>query len=112
MIPGTVEHHRRYFITSLPARVAPFAHAVRSHWQIENACHWTLGVVFDEDQNRARRDAGPKNLATLRRWALSLSAKDTTKKVELKTRRLTASWDPAYLLHLLQIAVPTPATFS
>ncbi|MHB8837824.1 MAG: ISAs1 family transposase [Gemmatimonadaceae bacterium] len=63
---GTVEHHRRYFITSLPARVAPFAHAVRSHWQIENACHWTLDVVFNEDQHRARRDAGPANLATLR----------------------------------------------
>ena len=109
---GTTEQHRRYFITSLPARVDPFAHAVRSHWQIENACHWTLDVVFDEDQNRARRDAGPKNLATLRRWALSLLRQDTTKKVGLKTRRLTAGWDPAYLLHLLRIAVPVTDTNS
>lgn len=109
---GTTEQHRRYFITSLPARVAPFAHAVRSHWQIENACHWTLDVVFDEDQNRARRDAGPKNLATLRRWALSLLRQDTTQKTGLKGRRLMAGWDPDYLLHLLRIAVPATDTNS
>lgn len=109
---GTTEHHRRYFITSLPARVAPFAHAVRSHWQVENACHWTLDVVFNEDQNRARRDAGPANLATLRRWALSLMRQDTTQKTGLKGRRLIAGWDPDYLLHLLRIAVPTTDTNS
>lgn len=109
---GTVEHHRRYFITSLPARVGPFAHAVRSHWQIENACHWTLDVVFDEDQNRTRRDAGPKNLATLRRWALSLLRQDTTQKIGLQTRRLIAGWDPDYLLHLLRIATPATGTNS
>jgi len=109
---GTVEQHRRYFITSLPARVGPFAYAVRSHWQIENACHWTLDVVFNEDQNRTRRDAGPKNLATLRRWALSLLRQDTTKKIGLQTRRLIAGWDPNYLLHLLRIAVPATDTNS
>lgn len=103
---GTTEQHRRYFITSLPARVGPFAHAVRSHWQIENACHWTLDVVFDEDRNRARRDAGPANLATLRRWALSLLRQDTTQTTGLKGRRLIAGWDPDYLLHLLRLAVP------
>lgn len=109
---GTTEQHRRYFITSLKARVAPFAHAVRSHWQIENACHWTLDVVFDEDQNRARRDAGPKNLATLRRWALSLMRQDTTQTTGLKGRRLIAGWNPDYLRHLLRIAVPDTDTNS
>ena len=109
---GTTEQHRRYFITSLKARVAPFAHAVRSHWQIENACHWPLDVVFDEDQNRARRDAGPKNLATLRRWALSLMRQDTTQTTGLKGRRLIAGWNPDYLLHLLRIAMPDTDTNS
>ena len=107
---GRTEHHRRYFLTSLPARVAPFAHAVRSHWQIENACHWTLDVVFQEDQNRARRDAGPANLVTLRRWTLSLLRRDATSRHGLKTRRLHAGWDPDYLLQLLRLAEPTPTT--
>ena len=61
---STTEHHRRYFITSLLARVASFAHAVRSHSQFENACHWTLKVVFNEVQHRARRNAGPATIAT------------------------------------------------
>ena len=107
-LAGTTEQHRRYFITSLPAAVAPFAHAVRRHWQIENACHWTLDVVFQEDQNRARRDAGPANLVTLRRWALNLLRRDATPRHGLKTRRLHAGWDPEYLLHLLRLAGPTP----
>lgn len=73
--------------------------------RIENACHWTLNVGFDEDKNRARRDAGPANLSTLRRWALSLMRQDTTQKTGLKGRRLIAGWDPDHLLDLLRIVV-------
>src|SRR5512135_1374818 len=32
----------RYFISSLRVSVKRFAHAVRSHWSLENACHWSL----------------------------------------------------------------------
>ena len=32
----------RDFISSLPLGVRRFAHAVRSHWGIENTCHWSL----------------------------------------------------------------------
>jgi len=36
----------RYFISSLPMGVQRFAHTVRSHWAIENTCHWGLvGLV-------------------------------------------------------------------
>src|SRR5271165_1127840 len=31
----------RYYISSLPVGVKRFAHAVRSHWSIENSCHWS-----------------------------------------------------------------------
>ena len=30
----------RYYISSLAVGVKRFAHAVRSHWAIENSCHW------------------------------------------------------------------------
>jgi predicted transposase YbfD/YdcC len=99
----------RYFISSLPAKVEPFAHAVRSHWAIENRCHWVLDVVFHEDQSRVRKDHGPANLATLRRWVLNLLRQDTTHKLGLKARRLHAAWDPDYLLRLLRFAAPQPA---
>ena len=39
----------RYYISSLPVGVQRFAHAVRSHWGIENSCHWSLDVTYRED---------------------------------------------------------------
>ena len=66
----TVE--RRYYLTSLAEDVQQFAHAVRSHWGIENGLHWVLDVAFREDESRVRRDHGAQNFAVLRHLALSL----------------------------------------
>jgi predicted transposase YbfD/YdcC len=106
---GTTTQEVRYFISSLPPKVGPIAHAVRSHWGIENRCHWCLDMVFQEDQSRVRRDHGPANLATIRRWVLSLLRQDTTHKHGLKARRLNAAWDSDYLLKLLRFAALEPA---
>lgn len=106
---GKTERELRYFISSLPAKVGPLAHAVRSHWGIENQCHWTLDMVFQEDQSRTRKDHGPANLATIRRWVLSILRQDATHKHGLKARRLNAAWDNDYLLKLLGFAA-APAT--
>ena len=40
----------RYYISSLGVGVKRFAHAVRSHWAIENSCHWSLDVTYREDE--------------------------------------------------------------
>ncbi len=106
---GSTSHEVRYFISSLPPKIGPFAHAVRSHWGIENRCHWCLDMVFQEDQSRVRRDHGPANLATIRRWVLSILRQDTTHKHGLKARRLNAAWDPDYLLKLLGFAAAKPS---
>jgi predicted transposase YbfD/YdcC len=105
---GSTTREVRYFISSLSPEVEPIAQAVRSHWGIENRCHWTLDVVFQEDQSRVRKDHGPANLATLRRWVLSLLRQDTAHKHGLKARRLQAAWDPDYLLRLLRFISPEP----
>src|SRR5918997_113836 len=44
----------RYYISSLAVGVKRFAHAVRSHWGIENSCHWCLDVTYREDESRIR----------------------------------------------------------
>lgn len=107
--PEATTREVRFFIASLPPKVGPIAHAVRSHWGIENCCHWTLDMVFHEDQSRVRTDHSPANLATIRRWVLSLLRQDTTHKHGLKARRLNAAWDQDYLLKILRLAAPAAA---
>jgi predicted transposase YbfD/YdcC len=46
---GKTAIERRYFVTSLEADAELFAHAVRSHWGIENSLHYVLDVAFGED---------------------------------------------------------------
>jgi predicted transposase YbfD/YdcC len=98
---STVE--RRYYLSSLPLGVKTLAHAVRSHWGVENKVHWIMDVCFREDQSRARAGYAAENLATLRRWALNLLQRERTKKRGIRGKQLNAGWDQAYLLRLLGI---------
>ncbi len=94
----------RLFITSLALNVAHFAHAVRSHWSIENNLHWVLDVSYREDENRSRKDHTPENLAWIRRLTVSLLAQDRT-KVGIRCKRKMAGWDDDYLLSIARQAV-------
>ena len=102
-VNGQQTRERRYYLSSLPLGVETFARAVRGHWGVENKLHWTLDVWFRDDQSRARTGHAAENLATLRRLALNLLKRDTTKKRGIKGKQLNASWNHAYLLHLLGI---------
>jgi predicted transposase YbfD/YdcC len=62
----------RYYISSLPVDVKLFARAVRSHWSIENSCHWVLDMIYREDESRIREKALRENFAWLNRFTLSL----------------------------------------
>ena len=78
-----------------------FAEAVRGHWGIENSLHWQLDVSFQEDQSRIRKGHADANFSILRRTALSLLKNETTAKVGIKNKRLTAAWDETYLEKVL-----------
>ena len=95
----------RYFISSLKPQAKLLAKAVRSHGTIEDAPHWVLDVVFQEDQCRARRDNAAEKLALLRRLAMSLLAKKGTKHASLRVKGRTAGWDDQ-----LMAQVPTAGT--
>lgn len=90
----------RYFITSASLHAQRAGAVVRGHWAIENSLHWTLDVVFKDDQSRLRKGHGAKNMAIVRHFAINLvrAAKD---KRSVKTRRKVAGWDTNYLDTLL-----------
>ena len=90
-----------FYISSLAAKVKPFARAVRGHWGIETTLHWSLDVTFSEDHSRVRKDRGPENLGMLRRLAVSVLQQDTSSKASLRSKRLIAGWDDTFLLKLL-----------
>lgn len=101
-IGSHVSVERRFYLCSLPPDAKLLAHAVRSHWGIENQLHWVLDVQMGEDQCRVRTGHAAENLATLRRIALNLQRRDKRPALSIKSKQLKASWDHAYLQSLLK----------
>jgi predicted transposase YbfD/YdcC len=114
----------RYYISSAQISAECAAKAVRGHWRIENQLHWTLDVVFSEDQSRLRKGHGAKNMAVVRHFAINLVRqvdeaarpertglrRKTNKprapqKTSIKLRRKLAGWDTKYLAAVLQARV-------
>lgn len=94
---------RRYYISSLGKdREQKAASAIRDHWQIENALHWRLDVIFDEDKSRSRTRNAAKNLGTLRAMAINLSKK-ISGKGSLKGKRYKASLSLDHFLEAMHI---------
>jgi predicted transposase YbfD/YdcC len=92
----------RYFICSAPLDIDRIARATRGHWGVESM-HWLLDVEFGDDLSRYRTGHGAKNMAVVRRFALGL-VRANQAKGSVKTRRKSASWDPSFLLEILQFA--------
>jgi len=90
----------RYFISSLPVKVKQFAHAVRSHWGIENSCHWCLDVTYREDESRMRDERLRENFAWLNRLTLSL-LKQHPEKSSIAMKRRCCGWNDDYMLQVL-----------
>jgi len=94
-VNGKVSTEQRFFICSLPPVAERIASAVRSHWSIENRLHWTLDVVFNEDQSRVRKDNAGENMALIRHITINMlnNAKKLFKNIGLKALRKKAGWD-------------------
>jgi predicted transposase YbfD/YdcC len=91
---------RRYYISSLPVGVKRFAHAVRSHWSIENACHWCLDVTFREDESRIRDEHMRQTFAWLNRFTLSL-LKQHPGSDSIAMKRRSCGWNANFMLEVL-----------
>ena len=90
----------RYYISSLAVSVKQFAHAVRSHWGIENSCHWSLDITYREDESRIREKHLRENFAWLRRLTLSLLKQHQGRK-SVAMKRNCCGWSEDFMLEVL-----------
>jgi len=93
-------HDTRYFISSARLGAKQAASAVRGHWMIENALHWILDVVFNDDQSRLRKGHGAHNMAVVRHFALNL-VRALSDRRSIKRRRKVAGWNLDYLASII-----------
>ena len=97
---GQTTTETRYYISSLEVGVKLFAHAIRSHWGIENSCHWSLDMTYREDESRIRDPHMRETFAWLNRFTLSL-LKQHSGKNSIVMRRRACGWNENFLLEVL-----------
>ena len=90
----------RDYLSSPAMGVKTFARAVRSHWGIENTCHWVLDMTYREDESRIRAKALRENFAWLNRFTLSLLKRHPA-RLSLAMKRRGCGWDENFLLEIL-----------
>ena len=101
------ERAERYYISSKQAAARYFQQAVRTHWQVENNLHWTLDVIFGEDDSKKWAAASAQSFSLISKVALNMiqQHKDTrnrgAKKISVKRKRKMAGWNNDYLLEIL-----------
>jgi predicted transposase YbfD/YdcC len=95
-----------YFIGSRRMSARKYAQVLRNHWRIENNLHWQLDISFGEDQSRVQDRRGAENLTLLRKMALSLLKRNTTKK-SIARKRKASALDTDFLEEILRGAVNT-----
>jgi hypothetical protein len=78
---------------------------VRSHWGIENTCHWSLDMTFREDESRIRDVHVRENFAWLNRFTLSL-LKQHPLKDSIAMKRRACGWNENFMLEVLTRATP------
>jgi predicted transposase YbfD/YdcC len=91
----------RYYLCSLPVDVEVFARAVRGHWSVENACHWSLDVTFREDDSRVRERVLGSNLTWLYRFTLSILKQHPDRRMSLIMRRRACGWSDEFLMEVI-----------
>ena len=102
---GKTTQEVRYYLCSFRAEATEVLHAVRAHWDVENKLHWTLDVVFNEDQHTYTQRRGAENMSVLRQFALNLLKQDTSKG-SLKGKRKKAAWDDDFRAYILKGLLP------
>ena len=95
----------RYYLSSLAVDLNLFARAVRGHWSVENACHWTLDVTFREDDSRIRERVLGANITWLYRFTLSILKQHPDRRMSLIMKRRGCGWSEKFLMEVINALV-------
>lgn len=96
---GKVANTVHYVVLSKKLSPKRMLEVTRTHWSVENHLHWTLDVVFNEDDARTRKNYAPQNLAVLRRIALDiLRAHPDNRSIARKMK--LAAWKKEFFYEL------------
>jgi predicted transposase YbfD/YdcC len=90
----------RYYVSSLGIDAPLFARAARGHWGVENGCHWSLDLIYREDESRIREGRLRQNFAWLNRLTLSLLKQHPGTQSTIMKRR-SCGWDDGFMLEVL-----------
>jgi hypothetical protein len=95
--------YRYYISTILPQEIELLARSIRQHWNIENNLHWTLDVVFKEDDSTIKHEILAQNMSWVRKMATFLLKKQPTpKRISIKNKMVANCCKPSNLLYYLE----------
>ena len=100
---GKQSTETRYYITSLPANATKINNAIRNHWAVENNLHWSLDVIFKEDDSLKKKGDSALNYNILTKIALTLIDKERSTKKSKPSKRLLAALDDDYRAKVLKV---------
>ena len=98
---GNISNEESFYIASFPMSAKDAARYVQAHWGIENRLHWSLDMVFHEDDCKIHTDNAPQNLSVLRKMAKVILQNDTSRKVSIRRKSNIALMDNDYAFHLM-----------
>jgi predicted transposase YbfD/YdcC len=111
MVVRSIQHWNKttnevqFYISSLASDANKIGSAIRQHWGIENAVHWTLDVTFHEDKCRIRSLHSPQNFALLRRIALNALERETSFRRSIRQKSRRAAMNDQYMASVLAAAI-------
>jgi predicted transposase YbfD/YdcC len=101
----TVERAVHYVIYSKEDMTAEeLLRAKRQHWSIENNLHWTLDVIFGEDNSRMRLGNCAENVSVFRHLAINLIKNEKSSKGSLNLKRKRCMLSQDYLLKVIGVS--------
>ena len=86
----------RYYISSLSGNAKQINNAVRQHWAVENNLHWSLDVLFKEDESLKKKGNSAVNYNIILKLALAMLEKEKSRKISKPAKRLTAALNDKY----------------